>query len=272
MFELKDFTLVFFIKENLHRSELAKILKENFIYDYEALDCFIKSGHPDFQKKEFQNLINKQIERIKNFNKCCKTKQVYSFEVPAKYSFDISFTDRSTKLSEIFIPANPYKPQSSYYLGKKDFFILDIKYLASKLDENGNNALIRMFKYMGDKRCKKLIWNIDFYNEQLIRTMDSYRIDPYENAFQKDLDLKIEWVTICLPKILEYLMSNGNDFIWGPISAKQKLDFENCFQSDTIQNKTLREFIISLVSRYTTLEENEIGLIRSRALDRFIKK
>lgn len=59
----------------------------------------------------------------------------------------------------------------------------------------------------------------------------------------------------------------------GPLTEKQKLLFEKAIKGvKTREGIIARDNLIDVISNYTTLGELEEGIVRTRTINRFIKK
>lgn len=82
---------------------------------------------------------------------------------------------------------------------------------------------------------------------------------------------KEEIVESELKEIVEYLLDNAEQCVWGNLPSSKKIQMLRTIYA-TRGEQTLedRKRLVNAISNYTTLSELEQGVVKKRTLDRFI--
>lgn len=250
--------------------ELYNFLIKNKIYDYERLKEFMMMGYPILNNNYFAKKLIKAEDTVTKINLGKKDIQTYSFEA-YQFSEDdlkaISFTDETTKLSDILI-THPMYP-NTMSTKTSELSITLAKYLAGKITVNGNNALATVIMNVGSKKVNDLANNISFYEMQLQRICASSLSHLDGNLFYKDKDEKIKLIRAELQAITAYMVENSTRFIWGNLTDNGRKKLMSAIAND--EDTIIKRNLLNILANYVTLEETQEGLIRTRAIDRFIK-
>lgn len=145
-----------------------------------------------------------------------------------------------------------------------------VKYLLSHLDSDTLNNALTIKRSFGIETVKKVVEKIQLYNEQVLRQASDVRENGI-NLFFANKSMKDKIVCEQLKDIVEYILDNASECVWGKLSDTQKLKMMSavlpkrgeCINMD-------KKCLIDVISNYTTLSELKQGVIKKKTLDRFI--
>ena len=185
-------------------------------------------------------------------------------------------SDKNVCASELLFTS----PIMSYSV-KKQTLSLETVYSIKQLLEHciisctsykGINALIYCLEHFGLHNVGLLIKSISFYEEQVIRQLKELDNIFEDNIFEKNYEQKIKIVESQINDLTQYFVDNANICIWGELTESQKrklmqsVNSKNCLENQIIVN------FINMIANYTTLSELEEGIIKTKVINRFIKK
>jgi len=162
------------------------------------------------------------------------------------------------------------------YPGRKGMFnillnldnIERIKNLLSKSNGFGLSYLQIYNSGLGEKKIEKIVNSIEFYEQQVIRVLKLYGKNiKDENIFFKDKERKDFIVRSQLLDITKYLINGGKDYIFGEMNTSKKECLLERVQTGK-ENFTISD-LANTISNYTTIEELEVGAVKTKVLDRF---
>ena len=97
------------------------------------------------------------------------------------------------------------------------------------------------------------------------------------NLFTFNYDYKIEELILGdepLEISLEYILDVASEMIWGPLTNANRRKLESIIKqikNGNYQDNTY-QIILDTIANYVTLKEAQEGLVRTRAINRFITK
>lgn len=150
----------------------------------------------------------------------------------------------------------------------RGYTIYDLKKYLNK------NQFQYRFREHGAKQTKIVENSIKFYDEQIERQALYYNpfIHNESDIFYLYQDSKKELVEDQLKEIVEYLTDIANKCIWGNLSDFEKKKFIDLAYKNTRVSNERREKFINTISNYVTIDEAKQGLVKTKAIDRFIIK
>lgn len=184
------------------------------------------------------------------------------------------YTDEQTKGDKLPIK-NPF---SKYHHKMYQLYLLsikDIKTLLAHTTLSGENALT-LLKNIGNAYKNKIYSDILFYDEQ-IKRQKKEADEMTSNLFTFNYDYKIEELILGdepLEISLEYILDVASEMIWGPLTNANRRKLESIIKqikNGNYQDNTY-QIILDTIANYVTLKEAQEGLVRTRAINRFITK
>ena len=201
----------------------------------------------------------------------------YSFKLYSDSSLDLK-TLKSSDLqvdSKVLLlePLKVYQGRTGMYNCLLKYNnIAEIKRLLRETDCYGINMLQVDCEGMAEKKLEKIFRAIEFYEQQVIRIVESHpdlsnvrKPIFFIDKYMKDLIVREQ-----IKEIAEYLVNSGDDFMFGELKrAKKQMLLERV--SAERDNFTVENFV-DVISNYTTLEELENDVVKTKVLNRFIIK
>lgn len=252
---------------------ILAIFDNNEITDYQRLKDMLE----EFKTNKFYRFIRndlKSVERkVDEANMLGVKPEIYTQEWYKGTNIDdksLNITDNET-MGNVLLISNPLHVPTRQQRKVNLYSIAKIKFLLAHLQSDLRNE----FKFNSGCYSKedlvKLIELIKFYEQQVERQAKEIQENsPYllpTNIFDVNNIYKQDIVESQLTEISEYLVDNGNRFIWGNLCDADKLRLLKVIKQP--KNYARKNFI-NVISNYTTLSELEEGLVKKRTLDRFI--
>ena len=125
-----------------------------------------------------------------------------------------------------------------------------------------------------NKEIERILRALYLYEEQLER--QAFELNGSENKGQKDklfylnINKKIDLIKPQLREIINYFVYNANELVWEEKPGKDILRISDAVYSHFYQNVHDRDRIAYLLGNYVSLEEAKKGLVKTKAIDRFI--
>ena len=235
------------------------------ISNYQELENFIKYRRGENINYDY---LENELEWIKSelakANEKGITPKLYVTSGYDNMAFDK--TDKETTVDALIL-SNPFRRISP------NLNISNIRTLLAHSTIEGKNALTYLHK-IGTSYTEKVYHALEFYDKQLSRQLnDATSIN--ENLFTLNYDQKMEELILGEEPIevsLEYILDTANTMIWGPLTEPQKLKLNSIIKKIKNGNFSDKRYlaILDVITNYVTLKEAEKGLVRTRAIDRFI--
>lgn len=258
----------------------AKIIYELFIKydikDYQKLKDLLNSQKEEFEcvsyflKKELYGVELK----LKNKNEIDTEPEIFTFDRYQSSNIDVEtlqLTDRENN-GGILLYNCPTIRGGARINKLKSMSIDEIKYLASHLCEYHFDNALSIKRNFGIDTVKRVVELVKFYEEQVLRQAQETE-ERDINLFLLNKDAKDEIVESQYKEIIEYLLDNAEQCIWGNLPSSKKIQMLRTIKAvrgDTILEDRRR--LINAISNYTTLGELEQGVVKKKTLNRFIVK
>jgi len=252
---------------------LYKLLYD--VSDYQKLKELLDSNSSDLQYESVLKYLRDELEmverNIKNANVEGRCLEIFKFdnEVSMIDKNTLQITDdENTGVSLLY--CSPMQRCGGKITRLNRLSVSEIKHMIGHVDNVYLKNMFLSMRGIGMETVRKLADSVKFYNKQLLRqSMETE--ERGINLFTFNKRLKDEIVESEIKEIVEYLVDNAKECVWGELSDTQKkhmvmasLSYKGCYvQKD-------KKALIDMVSDYTTLSELEQGVVRKRTLDRFI--
>lgn len=240
------------------------------ILDYQKLKDILVSNNNEF--KFLRNELFDVEQNIKNMNVLGLEPEIFMFDTYRDFGIDdktLRITDESNK-GDLLLYTSPMVRGGARINQLKYMSIDEIKHLASHLNSYKLQNTLMVKRNFGFDTVKKVVEKVKFYEEQVLR--QALETDEREiNLFMLNKDTKDEIVESQLKDIVEYIIDNANECVWGKLSDTQKHQMMRAVLSKRGEYVLRdRRKLIDTISNYTTLKELENGVVKKKTLDRFI--
>ena len=266
----------------------AKNFKDREIRAKTIYELFIKYDIRDYQR--LKDLLNSQKEEFKSVSYFLKNKlyevefelkkkneldvepEIFTFETYKNSGLDnetLKLTDRENN-GNILLYSCPTIRGGARINRLKYMSIDEIKKLASHLSEYHFENELSMQRNFGIDTVKRAVDVVKFYEEQVLRQAKETE-ERDINLFLLNKDAKDEIVESQFKEIIEYLLDNAEQCIWGNLPNTKKLQMLRAIYA--VRGEGVledRRRLVNAISNYTTLSELEQGVVKKRTLDRFI--
>lgn len=266
--------------ENISTREILS--QKSGVDNYKQLSDLITNGNTQFYK--FKDYLNETKRNMEKANKLGKEPIIYS--ITQYRNLDLSDsqikaledTDKKTSSANLLCFS-----QLAEYSAKRsrmaNFSISELKHLLSHCVVNhdvvyGQNALIHHVRNIGERNAEKILKAIKIYEEQIFRQLaESDTLNLEHGLFYQDYYKKNLLVQYNIDEIVEFILDNDKEFIWGKMSDIQKRNLAQCLNSSSSKKAIkLRTDFVNMFTNYTTLEDYEHEKIKEKTLQRFIIK
>ena len=278
MIELKDvstYNLLYAIWTSKTRNKeiLFKCLIDYNISDYQKLEDFIMNHPLENINYDYLELVLKKVKFTINMaNEEGRNKNVYKFP---NYEDELLESTDENVYGHQLILVNPIQGYNSSRFLLTEMNIKRIKYLLSHTTPNGENAL-RYINRIGNAYVMKVLNAVKFYDDQVKRQLEYYQYGV-TNLFELNQDEKTDELILGSEPIqysLDYIVDTAIETIWGPMTDYQKKkikDMSRKIQNGNFSDKGFNS-IFNIIRDYVTLEECQKGLVKTKAIKRFILK
>lgn len=259
--------------------ELLHLLYKNGIDDLQKLKNEISNGNEEINDKIILEELQRVIKEVKSANKRGYEPKIFyanNYENKGLNDYEKSRLESNDYgiISDALLFGNPFLEYSSKMNSLKKFNIGALKYYLSHCAINytnkpGENALLVYSDKIGDKSIEPLIKAINFYEEQAIRQLKTSYDDDF---FYNDYDEKARIITFQIREIINYFNDTTQEFVWGKYPDSQKLAFLKAVTNKCEKSDKLIDKMIDIISTYTTLDEVKSDIVKTRTINRFIKR
>ena len=265
------------IKSKKNYSSISNIINDLNITNFGLLKEFLQNNpqYQDFNElKELLNQIEMKLDLLKKLN---IKSDIYRIEYETDFKDNITdkiVLDKSVMGSDLIFDS-PFKKMSKTKEGISKYSIYQLKEYISHCDIVGTNLLKKDLSFINESDIYKILNAIYLYEEQLNRILaEENNIDTleYSNLFKMHYNDKKELITEEIKEIAEYIGDNATEFIWGKFSYIELSYILYGAYSISEKDILRKDAFIHMLANYTTIGEAEKGLVRTRAIDRFIKK
>ena len=257
----------------------AKTIYEVFvkydIRDYQRLKDLLNSQKEEFQSVSYflkRRLYEVEME-LKKKNELDVEPEIFTFQAYQNSNIDIEtlkLTDRENNGNVLLYSCPTIKGGARINI-LKTLSIDEIKNLASHLNQYHFNNALSMKRNFGIDTVKRVADVVKFYEKQVLRQAKETE-ERDINLFLLNKDAKDEIVESQFKEIIEYLLDNAEQCIWGNLTSSKKIQMLrtiNAIRGGILED---RRRLVNAISNYTTLSELEQGVVKKRTLDRFIVK
>lgn len=153
----------------------------------------------------------------------------------------------------------------------EDYDIASIKHMLSHVDSKGNNSVTKL-RGIGGNSARKIYEAVEFYDAQIERQRREAS-DENVNLFWLNADEKNDALVLGgepIEESFEYIAKNAEVMVWGYLTPKQKQKILEIIKSDSRYEKVIYNKLFEVIANYVTLEEAQKGLIKTKAINRFI--
>ena len=205
--------------------KVLTIFRENGISDYQELKNMLYKFEDTFLYYYIKSDIDRVEKRIDVANKKGIVPEIYSDEWYSDVNISDSIlkvTDNNTNCSVL-----PFTSPLVFTNMKKrvlsNYSIAEAKYMLGHLQSNLRNEFDFITGCYSKEELIRLKNLISFYEKQVQRQYEGFEERSYPvNLFNYDDLYKAMLVELQLDDIVEYLIDNGESFIWGDFSDKDK--------------------------------------------------
>lgn len=151
-----------------------------------------------------------------------------------------------------------------------DLSVFDIKKLFY-YQNSTSEPLILAAENIGLYNLEVIKYAIKLFDEQLIRQNEEEH--PFEaDLFHLNYDEKRAIVIEELSSYIDYLETNADRCVWGDNNKAKIRYMREALISKSVAAIRNKERMINTFTNYTTLTELEMGVIKNKTLDRFIRR
>lgn len=269
--------------------DYAKKYKQEDLAAKTIYDLFLKYDIQDYQR--LKDLLNEHKEEFKSVSYALYYK-LYEVEMRLKYKneMDIDFeiftfssyqnsngdietlklTDRLNN-GNVLLYCCPTTRGGTRINQLKLMSIDEIKNLASHLTQYSLDNALCSNNYFGMNTVKRVVNVINFYEEQVLRQAEETK-ERNINLFLLNKEAKDEIVESQFKEIIEYLVDNAEQCVWGNLPITKKNQLLRSIHPVTTASIEDRRRLVNAISNYTTLSELEDGIVKKKTLNRFIVK
>ena len=222
---------------------------------------------------DYLELVLKKVKFTINMaNEEGRNKNVYKFP---NYEDELLESTDENVYGHQLILVNPIQGYNSSRFLLTEMNIKRIKYLLSHTTPNGENAL-RYINRIGNAYVMKVLNAVKFYDDQVKRQLEYYQYGV-TNLFELNQDEKTDELILGSEPIqysLDYIVDTAIETIWGPMTDYQKKKIKDMSRKIKNGNFSDKGFnsIFNIIRDYVTLEECQKGLVKTKAIKRFIIK
>lgn len=261
----------------LERKLIHDALVKYNVVNFQELSDLILSGNKEFQYDYLIRELKIVIKYWQIANSNDNSPVLYpciDYKNSGVERYILDKTDKEN-YGDVLIFGNPFVRSNSKRNTIRNYSIFELKHLLNSVQLNnvyirGDNGFVSHFRMLGHSSAKQVRNAINFYEEQVLRQAKIY--SSSDNLFLEDIVIRRELVINQLEEILEYFINNMDEAIWGTLTDAQRRTLQKVIDKSKDKNVDVtRDNFINMVSNYTTLDDFEDGIVKKRALDRFIK-
>ncbi len=272
MITLKDITLHSFAStESSVIPSWQRTLENYGVYDCQTLYDLMMTRKLEFQEQKFYSIIATAAKLMGEMNSKDIDPDVYSFEQYIRGKDEKLYLQSDAITTADRLPTLRIESIEPTYKKTSNLDIRTIRYLLGKITLEGRNGIYLHFSPR-TKIKQQCINGLIMYYEHLDRIIKTLpEGSTYRGALlDKDRLEKYAIVSKNIAEIIQYLLENGDTFIWGTFSARRRKDILSSLQHERENANKTR--IASVVTDYTTLGELKKDPLDPTVLKRFILK
>ena len=263
-----------------------KLIKENKLTDYQQLKDFYLKLHESVvyckpsifcETDGLKKMIMETEYALDNCYNDPELFEYYKLSNTANALYDHEVVDYNTCARDLLYGSpfeygdNDYKKRSSLI---SPLNIYELKQCLTHCNTSGKNMLKLILNIDDNKEIERILRALYLYEEQLER--QAFELNGSENKGQKDklfylnINKKIDLIKPQLREIINYFVYNANELVWEEKPGKDILRISDAVYSHSCQNVHDRDRIAYSLGNYVSLEEAKKGLVKTKAIDRFI--
>ena len=270
--------LIGYVKRSSAHNQMLKYVYELLISydvrDYQRLKKLLDSENPKFDSVSgFLRDELLEVERdIKNANSLGLKPEIFTFDIYNGSLIEdntLRITDQSN-YGDVLLYTNPMERGGARINQLRYMSIDEIKHLASHLSSYKLQNAFTKRRNFGIDTVKRVVDRVNFYEQQVLR--QASETDKRDiNLFMLNKREKDEIVESQIKDIVDYLIDNAEECVWGNLPSTQKLRMMRAVLALRGENALEdKRRLINAISNYTTLSELEQDVIKKKTLDRFI--
>ena len=259
------------VSDDERKIKLFNALIIHKIYDYQRLSKFIElKPVKDLDYNYLTNFLNRVIKKVSSANELGIEPKLYSTKgYTDKF---LEHTDEEAKIGDLIINNFLNRRCSCLQLSNASCSIADIKHLLSHTTPTGENSATYLIG-VGSSMPKKLHDAVEFYEQQIERQANE-ALFKNVNLFNYDLqekDAAMANTPDPFYEVLEYILDSGYS-MGKPISEPLKAELKSIInKAKNGQHDYRLVHILEIIRNYVTLGEIQHGIIKTKAINRFIK-
>jgi len=263
------------IKEQEKIASYEALIKYN-VTNYGDLKDLIKSGILEFQTDYLENALQEAEIALMTASGNAKTYE-NSFYIDSEIDEETLLqTDIETK-ADVLLLSDIFRTNGNQISTLRYYSINFLKEMLKNYSISSfgkiENSYISNIRSFGNISVNRLNSAIEFYEQQVIRQAELYPWCKKVDVFSLDKEYREEATEEQIDETARYLIDNATECVWGNLNSKQKRLLEKIIKGYMTSNvMAAKQNLIDTISNYSTLSELETGLVRSRTIDRFIKK
>lgn len=252
---------------NKSAMEAYKIIKKYNIKDFGKLKQVLEQHEvrSEYLLNWLQG-VKIRLDKLNSKDKDFKTFEFGNFEDYFPSKTDVEIT------GDKLLVFNPLVPSCNALSRKlEDYDIASIKHMLSHVDSKGNNSVTKL-RGIGGNSARKIYEAVEFYDAQIERQRREAS-DENVNLFWLNADEKNDALVLGgepIEESFEYIAKNAEVMVWGYLTPKQKQKILEIIKSDSRYEKAIYNKLFEVIANYVTLEEAQKGLIKTKAINRFI--
>lgn len=148
--------------------------------------------------------------------------------------------------------------------------IYELKQLLSYCDINGVNLFKKYFgNDISEEEISKLIKAIELYDDQLNRQYNELKVkEDYTGLFKTNELSKYPLIKRQINDVLEAFYYS-DELVWGKVKEDEKMLFESLLNNREL---VIKDNLARTIANYVSQDEAEKGIVKTKALNRFIVK
>lgn len=279
------------IRQQRRDSEVSRqncnLIKELHLTDYQKLkDFYDRYEEIAHTKKDFicrSDNLEKKISDVETALEKMNKQEVNAevFKITENPFLFAMINGKSIVDSQIdgsdLLYGSPFEYGNYQYKIRKGkvigYTVYELKELLTHCETNGVNSLKYYLSISDNSEVIRILNAIKLYNEQIERQyLECADEEQLPNLFKLNSDKKTKLIAEQIKEIADYIGNNAIGFVWGEYNATEMQRIYLAAYGSSLQDVERRKRLINTLSNYTSLEEAENGLIRTRAINRFLQQ
>ena len=230
---------------------INRIIDENGLKTVKELEDYMNENGYDWGLSKYLLIDIKRTIGLRN-----RVEREPEVFYPRDYKDDsLKYVDRLNN-GGILLLSNPTKEFSTTYRSIENISLEDIKRFLSLTNARGDNFFLYKSRKVGKKRIPRVLEAVNMYSDQVERQAELAK--KRVNYFTFQQSAKKEIVEEEYDDIIEYLLTNTDEFVWGELSDFQKSIIEGSMNNKNQIDRLVRGRMVDIVTNYTTKPELEV--------------